>query len=245
MKKSGKTGIWMVAVLLVAALAGCGKNVDKSDTVRWINGTQALQTKVNGWDYTVFGGTAVDENTVAARKEFLIRDWEAADRDSADEAVDWLLGEGHRTSFVERMEFLKEGGVADVTEEGRADFIYGHYELTEEEARRYAQFYKAYGEKGADAVSAWDYSRAVSVLADGYVAGYYTKEEALDRCMEIAGMMQGMYGSWDAFIDSYLLGYEYYAEESSGGRREIYAEIKEAEDSPYRLDWNLALKKKW
>ena len=215
MKKRIKALVLTAAILLMAVPAGCGKNVDESDTVRWINGTQALRAEENGWDCTVFGGEAADEDTAASRKELLAEDWEVSDRASADETVDWLLREGHRMSFAERMDVLAESGLADVPEAERADFIYEHYELTEEEAQRYARFYEAYGEKGADAVSAWDYGRAISVLADGYTAGYYTKEEALDRALEIAGVIQGIYGSWDTFMDSCLLGYEYSAEKSS------------------------------
>lgn len=215
MRNPRKVLIILAVFLLAVVTAGCGKNVDKSDTVRWINGTQALRAEINGWDYTVFGGEAVKDDTAASRKERLSEDWEVSDRASADETVDWLLGEGHRVSFAERMGLLEESGLADVTEAERADFIYEHYELTEEEAQRYAQFYKAYEEIGSDAVSAWDYSRAISVLADGCVAGYYTKEEALDRALEIAGVMQGIYGSWDAFMESCLMGYEYSAEEGS------------------------------
>ncbi len=246
MKNPGKAlVVLLAAVLLAAVTAGCGKNVDKSDTVRWINGTQALRAEVNGWDCAVFGGEAVKDDAAASRKERLAEEWEVTDRASADETVDWLLSEGHRMSFAERMDLLTESGLAGAAEGERTDFIYEHYELTEEEAQRYAQLYKAYEEAGADAVSAWDYSRAISVLADGYVAGYYTKEEALDRSLEIAGVMQGIYGSWDAFADSYLRGYEYAAEESSRERKGIYETLKAAEDSVYLLDWNLALEKSW
>ena len=47
MKNPGKAlVVLLAAVLLAAVTAGCGKNVDKSDTVRWINGTQALRAEV-------------------------------------------------------------------------------------------------------------------------------------------------------------------------------------------------------
>lgn len=245
MRNPGRALVLLAAILLAAATAGCGKDVDKSDTVRWINGTQALRAEINGWDYAVFGGEAVKDETAVSRKERLAEEWGVTDRASADETVDWLLSEGHRMSFTERMDLLAESGLAGAAEGERADFIYGHFELTEEEAQRYARFYKAYEEAGVDAVSAWDYSRAISVLADGCVAGYYTKEEALDKSLEIAGVIQGIYGSWDAFADSYLLGYEYASEESSQERRGIYETLKVAEDSVYLLDWNLALEKSW
>ena len=147
MKNPGKAlVVLLAAVLLAAVTAGCGKNVDKSDTVRWINGTQALRAEVNGWDCAVFGGEAVKDDAAASRKERLAEEWEVTDRASADETVDWLLSEGHRMSFAERMDLLTESGLAGAAEGERTDFIYEHYELTEEEAQRYAQLYKAYEE---------------------------------------------------------------------------------------------------
>ena len=46
-------------------------------------------------------------------------------------------------------------------------------------------------------------------------------------------------------MDSYLRGYEYWAEESSDERRGIYEEIKAASDSPYQLDFQMSLEKTW
>jgi hypothetical protein len=42
-----------------------------------------------------------------------------------------------------------------------------------------------------------------------------------------------------------MVGYEYWAEESSDERRAVYEELKAAPDSPYQLDWNLTLEKNW
>ena len=63
--------------------------------------------------------------------------------------------------------------------------------------------------------------------------------------MKIAKKAQKEFSSWDEFYESYFAGYEYWAGESSDERRAVYEEIKEAENSPFLLDWNLTLEKTW
>jgi len=46
-------------------------------------------------------------------------------------------------------------------------------------------------------------------------------------------------------MESYFIGYEYWAGESSYERREIYEEIKASSDDPFRLDWNMTFEKSW
>ena len=46
-------------------------------------------------------------------------------------------------------------------------------------------------------------------------------------------------------LEIYFVGYEYWAEESSDDRRELYEEIKTASDSPFSLDWGMTLEKSW
>ena len=38
---------------------------ETTDTVLWINGTHALLTALNGWDYTMYGGMAVNDTSMA------------------------------------------------------------------------------------------------------------------------------------------------------------------------------------
>ena len=78
-----------------------------------------------------------------------------------------------------------------------------------------------------------------------YQAGYYTETEALDKSLEIAKTIQGLYGSWDEFMESYFLGYEWWSEEGSDERRAIYEDLKAADNSMYGLDFGMTLEKTW
>lgn len=218
---------------------------ESTDTIQWFNNTYAILTAVNGWDYTMYGGMPADESGAVIAQHLLVSSWDVTDRESADETLDWILAEGHRTSLTEEMDYLTEMGLADIPEEERADAILENFELSEEEAELYAYLYGLYEQYDLDAVAGWDYSRAMSLLAYYYLAGFYTEEEALDMSLEVAETIQSTFDSWDSYMESYFAGYEYWAEESSEERRGIYEEIKAADDSPFDLEWGLTFEKSW
>ncbi|NBJ93279.1 DUF1266 domain-containing protein [Parablautia muri] len=219
--------------------------VEATDTIQWFNNTCAVLTAVNGWDYTMFGGLPANDASKQIAQALLADWWEVTDRASADETMDWLLTEGHRISFIEDMEYIGESGVGDVPKEERIDYFLDNFYIDEEEAQNYDIWYSCYEQFGDNALAAWDYSRAMSLLGNYYLAGYYTETEALDKSLEVAQIIQEAFGSWDDFMESYFVGYEYWAEESSQERRGIYEDIKAEADSPYHVDWNLTLEKTW
>ncbi len=218
---------------------------ETSDTVQWFNNTCAVLTKANGWDYTIFGGAPASDASQGIVQDLLNDWWEVTDRESADETMDWLLGEGHRVSFAEDMEQLEEAGIGDVPAEERVDFILENFDIDEEEAQNYADWFGFYEQYGSDAAAGWDYSRAMSLLGYYYLAGFYTQEEALDKSLEAGKTIQGIFDSWDSFMESYFVGYEYWSEENSDERRQIYEDIKASADNPFVLEWGMTLEKTW
>lgn len=77
------------------------------------------------------------------------------------------------------------------------------------------------------------------------MAQYYTEEEALNKSLEIAQMVQPLFGSWEELVESYLRGYEYWAEESAEERRQVFEDLKSRPDNPYQVDYNTKLEKTW
>lgn len=219
--------------------------VASTDTILWFNATCAVLTDANGWDYTMFGGLPANEESASIVQELLDEWWGVTDQATAKENMDWLTAEGHRVEFADTMAYLEETGIAEISAGERVEFLLENFEVDQQEAQSYADWYAVYEEKGDDAIAGWDYSRAMSLLGYYYLAGYYTEEEALNASFELAQTIQGAFDSWDGFMESYFAGYEYWAEESSQERREIYADLKAASDSPYSVDFNLTLEKTW
>lgn len=218
---------------------------DVSDTIRWFNASNAILIAVNGWDYNLYGGLAADQASQAAAVQILENSWEVTDRETADETLNWLLYEGQRETFAEEMEYIKECGMDQVEEADRVSFMLEYFDVSEEEAENYARWYGLYETGDENATSGWDYNRALSQIANFYLAGYYSQEEALDASLEVAETIQNSFDSWDDYMESYFNGYEYWAEESSEERRGVYEQLKSAADNPYGVDFNLELEKSW
>lgn len=219
---------------------------EMTDTLRWFNAAYAVLIDLNGRDFNLFGGMPANDDSKTIMQAGLADSWGVEDRASADENIDWILSEGHRVDFAENMKALEDAGVtADTSTEDLVALLKDEYDFEDETANSFARAFGVYTEHGADAIAAWDYSRAMYLLSAYYHAGYYTEQEALDKSLEVAQTIQSMYESWDDFMDSYLWGYDYWAEEESTERREIYNKLKAQSDSPFRFDFKMNLEKTW
>lgn len=216
----------------------------ETDTVQWFNASYAILTYANGQDYNLFGGAEPGMMMEIQYQSILDGSWGVTDRASADDTLDWILTEGHRDDFMITGELLEQMA-EECGEDELENFLIEEFEETPEEAEFDVATYNMYKEYGETAIDGWDYCRALSLLSFYYMAGYYTKEEALDKSLEIAQTVQPLFSSWDELIDSYLRGYEYWAEEDSSERRALYEELVAADDNPFRVDYNTTLEKTW
>lgn len=217
----------------------------ETDTVQWFNASYAILTALNDNDYNTFGMQEMNVVNKAINQATLEESWGVTDRESADETLDWILTEGHRAYFMEDVEAFNQAGLGEVPEDELVNYLMENYEYTQEDAEYVASTYKMYEEYGEHAIDGWDYCRALSLMGFYYAADYYTKEEALDKSLEIAKEVQPMFHSWDELVDSYLRGYEYWAQGDSAARREIYEKLLAADDNPFRVDYNITLEKTW
>lgn len=221
-------------------------SAEMTDTIRWFNASYAILTDLNSWDYNLFGGLPANDDSQAVVQQMLPEWWDVTDRASADETLEWILNEGHRTNFAEEMKTLEENGVsANTSSEDLIAMLSNDYGFDEDEAQSYANAYAMYTEFGPDAISGWDYCRAMNLLGYYYIAGHYSEQEALDKSLEVAQTIQPLFESWDELIDSYLRGYEYWAGGDSEERRAVYEEIKTREDNPFQVDFKMELEKTW
>lgn len=250
MKK--KLAALFTLMLTAAVLAGCGSSGrDTSDTVKWINTTYAMLTYANGGNLNLVGGykkNSVNETIVQGGLE---NSWDVTDRQTADETLDWILTEGHRSNYRSEMASMEEDGLLDLPDGEILDYLKS-IDFTDGEAACYVAAAQAYKAKGEHAIDAWDYCRALQLLGWYYVAGYYTEQESMDKSLEIAKELQQSYGSWEELVDSYLAGYNYWSEDDpddpesdTAERRAVYEELKGSKDNPYNLDWNTVLEKTW
>lgn len=221
------------------------------DTVLWFNATYAPLTYSNGWNWRLPAGLEPTDQNAALDQMLLANSWSVTDRESALETVDNLIQTGHRSKCQECMDELEEWGLLELPEE---EFAQKFLEMeTEKNPGRYVIAYYMYqGGLPAEYIAAWDLCRVNQLYADYYICGYMTYEEAMDASLENSLILQGMYDSWEAMMDSYMLGYQFWqgdlglTEDSPTAERYRYYEmLQKAEDGPYNLDWNMELEKSW
>lgn len=242
--------ILTIMMSLSAILQGCSfmggaSKSNESDTVRWFSASNAILAALNGQDYTKFPESEPTAENKIMYAAALEQWWSVTDRQTADETLDWLLSGGHRSDFIEDTAYLKDIGLGEIPTEERRGWLFENFDLSDADALYYTQVYAYYEEHGEHAIDAWDYCRALNLLGFYYAAGYYTREESLDKALEIARIMQPVFNSWDDMVDSYLMGYEYWMEESSDERRKVYEDLKSRDDNPYTVDYNTTLEKTW
>lgn len=222
-------------------------DIELPDTILWFNATYAPLTYSNVGDWELVGGGQSKSLT----KLLLERDWNIEDRDSALEAVERLKDEGHRGKCREYMEELEEKGFLDLDEEA---FLQKFKESgIEENAFRYILAYSLYQEDlDADYIAAWDLCRVNQLYAYFYICGYMTYEEAMDASLENSLVLQKLYPSWERMMDSYMLGYQFWCNDPAitddsptMKRYQCYQELRQMENGPYSLDWDMELKKSW
>lgn len=252
----------LVAVLFTFSLSGCTSDTpdttDKTDTenateaedvvavadnMLWTNGTYAVLTKNNGTDVTVFGGKEKNSFATLESTTILERDWGITSKEDLDTTIDELRSGMHNVDFIE---YFKE---VELDQVNREDFDYILTQLDDpEDVAYFSLLYDTYEKLGDNAIMGWDLSRAVSLCGFGYLADYYTYEEATAKAFDIAKQIQTTFDSWDSYYESYMCGYEYWSEDlmldetsSYNKRRAIIEEFKNDPNSFYNLDWNLDL----
>lgn len=206
----------------------------------WINGTYAVLTELNGGDYRLLGGMQATEANKQRKIDSLKESWNITDSASAQQTINWLLTEGHRTEYASLMRSMEQDGYSALSSQALAKALADRFDDADT-ASSLARSYEQYKKSGPNTIDAWDYCRAVSLCGWYYIAGYYSKQEAYNQSLEIASILQARFSSWDELMDSYFYGYEFWSQESSDERRKVYEKIKQRDDSPYRLDWNLPL----
>ena len=74
----------------------------------------------------------------------------------------------------------------------------------------------------------------------------------MDASLENSLILQQMYSSWEEMVEGYMLGYQFWSRDSGTGedsstkeRYHFYELLRESQDSPYALDWDMKLEKSW
>lgn len=226
-------------------------------TVAFINGMTAVLDSVNGTNvretYMMLKDAGADVNQLelleSKSREMLSNSWNIENTADLMETAEWLINEGHNQ---DALKFLS--AYNGINEANRDSF---DAKLQEQNLDNGAYIsllaaYDAWSAYGDGAIAAWDLSRVATIMSFGYVSGYCTYEEAMDKILEAAKKSQELFDSWEDFNKSYFYGFSYWSEESlddpgssAAERAELINSLESQANGPFSTDWNMELTKEW
>lgn len=224
------------------------------DNIYWQNGTYAVLTKLNFQNIKLVGGKKKPFLKQSIR-ETLANAWSIYNRNDAIQTIESLKSGMHSAPFLDNVNELNIKNY-----EYREDFIKNELNKYPEDIHKsilhiYDIWHKNKLQKNnvkeEDIIFAWDLCRAVYICHTGYLANYFTYQEALDKGLEICLLLQSKFNSWEEMFFSYLYGYFFWSEEpipkdiDKHYRVKAYYKVKNQKDSPYNLDWKMKLNKTW
>ncbi|ONI38230.1 hypothetical protein AN639_10120 [Candidatus Epulonipiscium fishelsonii] len=213
--------------------------VELTEEERWYNTACALLILANKGNLNIYGGFPVIEEVKFEYRNSLKKWWHITDRASAESKIYWLETQGHRAEFTTKMAELSKCiyGINSYDKKLQITSICKHYKISESQALDMLSVHDNYVEFGDAAIDGWDYVRILNLLSQCYLAGYFTKEEALEKSEEIATIIRTKFKSWDALINSYLFGCEFKNKGTSIERRKQFYDIKSKADNIFDSMW--------
>lgn len=226
-------------------------------TKDFINSMTAVLDSVNGANAREIYKTLADmggaesqlEMLASQARQSLSSSWGVENAETLIEMADWLINEGHN---LDALQLLGECGGTSESSRDAFDTKLKGMNLDEGTYISLLAAYDAWSAYGDGAIAAWDLSRVGTIMGFGYVSGYCTYEEALDKMLEAAEKAQTLFNSWEDFNKSYLYGYSYWAEESlndsessAAERAELVSSMESQANGPFAVDWNMELQKYW
>lgn len=226
-------------------------------TVAFINGMSAVLDSVNGTNvretYMMLKDADADASQLelleSKSREMLSNSWNIENTADLMETADWLINEGHNQ---DALKFLSAYNGINETNRDSFDAKLQEQNLDNGAYISLLAAYDAWSAYGDGAIAAWDLSRVATIMSFGYVSGYCTYEEAMDKILEAAKKSQELFDSWEDFNKSYFYGFSYWSEESlddpgssAADRAKVINSLESQANGPFSTDWNMELTKEW
>jgi len=199
---------------------------------RWALAAGGVLTKLNKDTFETLQNDFHKEEGIRVLKEW----WGIHNTTEVQEMIASLTVNGHRRRFEPRykeISILSEDQFKRLLEHTDPDNVPLYVFIWENRAR----FVNG-------TLLSWDLARLINICRFAYTAGYISEAYAWQKIMEAARSLQAAYPSWDALIDSYLLGYRFWQDGSPVREGEAVAAkwLKTSPESPCRqIPWKTKL----
>jgi hypothetical protein len=196
----------------------------------WALATVAVSNQQNGFSHYLLGGEPVNPQAQVNAIYGLKNWWGVTTKEETNEVLQWLLSEGHHK------EYEQLAAVVSAASENDYQTLLQKYDSNPEVVFKLKFARDNHAKLGKKSLLAWDLCRYVQVAGLAYVAGYMTEEEAWEKIMPAAKIIQDTFDSWADMGDNYLTGRQYWAGERNERLDYIYTLLKNEKDN--HSPWN-------
>ncbi len=188
----------------------------------------------------MLGGREPAEENLKDIRQVLAEWWGITDKETLLDALTGVDERGHRGQFE------KMGAAAEAMSGERFVELLAGAQRNEELSHRLQIVKQHYRRLGRKSLLGWDYARYVALCRWGYFLGYLTEDEAWERIMPVAAMLQETFESWKDLGENYLIGREFWSlsQTKRDGQlyRDAYQRLLTDPASPWiRYPWNTEL----
>jgi parallel beta-helix repeat protein len=209
---------------------------DEKNARLWALACAGVLMEKNGIRHDILRTGPEGQGNIEMQKELLKNWWSVENRPELISTLRWMEVDGHRAHFAADVERVK-GGKAGMFEKLE--------EMSDKDRQKELKVVREnYQRLGDSALYGWDYSRYISLCRWGYTVGYISEDEAWERIMPVARLLQKKFKSWKDLGEDYIIGREYWG----GGVDEqplcveALARLLESKNSPWvKLEWDTDL----
>lgn len=207
---------------------------------KWALATCGILTESNKGRHDLLGSCTVNQAHKEAGQKLLAKWWSVQNRADLLRTFIWIETGGHRRGFDQMAHTLTKA-----TPDQLKNFL-RVVASDSDKSNEVAIALKYKDEFGPKSIAAWDYDRYVALCSWGYLAGYLSEDEAWQRIMPVARLLQKTFSSWEELGRNHIVGREFWSWEQTQDRGSVtlqsYKKLLTDPSSPWvNLKWDLDL----
>ena len=179
------------------------------DLKKWALACGAVLNERNGDRHDTLLPCDRTKSNVKRWEKIIYEYWAVKDREDLLDSLLWLEEGGRRVVFEKLGRFIQ--GLSDDQYTQLVELK--SYDIEELNRIQYARKY--YEKLGGKSILGCDYTRYICLCRWGYLLGFLTEQEAWERIIPSARMLQKKFDSWEDLGQNYLIGRRFCSYEST------------------------------
>jgi hypothetical protein len=211
----------------------------------WAIALTGIMTERNKSNYNTLNSSELNERNKNIWLETLRRDWGINNREDLLQTLDKMENNGHANALKNTQQIITE-----IMEENGSFYIiavYNKYQLDSKQYNYLKFTIMNWNIFSNRSILAWDLGRNIALCRWGYDVGFLTEEEAWEKIMYYAKIIQPLYKSWEGYGYDYYMGRVFWA--SGFGEDmaylletyQIYQKLIGESGYWYNREWNIDL----